>query len=88
MNNERPHAKIAYNDPLANRLIEDRIGKWVKLNLAYADATSVTEEERKGVRRAGSHLDEFWIELVPGIVDDLKRAGLLKSGTSADEETP
>lgn len=83
----RPHAKIAYNDPLANRLIEDRIRKWLKLGLAYADATSATDEERKGVRRAGSHLDEFWVELVPGIVDDLKRAGLLKAGRDADERS-
>lgn len=82
---DRPHAKIAFDDPLANRLVEDRIRKWVNLNLAYADATSVTEEERKGVRRAGSHLDEFWIELVPSIVDDLKRAGLLKPSVESDE---
>lgn len=81
----RPHAKIAYNDPLANRLIEGRIRKWLKLNLAYADATSATEEERKGVRGAGCHLDEFWIELVPDIVDDLRRAGLLKPSSELDE---
>jgi hypothetical protein len=74
----RPHTKIAPTDPLANRLIEERIRKWLKLNLAYADATCSTEGERQGVRKAGSHLDEFWIELVPGIVDSLQRAGLLK----------
>jgi hypothetical protein len=74
----RPHAKIATADPLANRLIEDQIRKWLKLNLAYADATCSTEDVRQGVRKAGSHLDEFWIELVPGIVDSLQRAGLLK----------
>lgn len=81
----RPHAKIACDDPLANRLIEDRIRKWLNLKLAYADATSATEEERQGVRQAASHLDEFWIELVPNIVDDLKRAGLLKPSSEPDE---
>lgn len=79
----RPHAKIAYSDPLANRLIEDRIRRWLKLNLAYADATCATGEARGGVLNARSHLEEFWIELVPGIVDDLKRAGLLKSSGEA-----
>lgn len=81
----RPHARIAYDEPLANRLIEDRVREWLKLRLAYADATASTDEERQGVLRAGAHLDEFWIELVPGIVDELRRAGLLKAAELQDQ---
>lgn len=74
----RPHAKIACEDPLANRLIDDLIRRWVNTNIGFADATSSTEEIRKGVQHAASHLDEHWVHLVPDIVDALRRAGLLK----------
>jgi hypothetical protein len=84
----RPHAKICRNDPLANRLIEARIRSWLKLCLAYADATAATEEERKGVHSAESHLDELWVELVPSIVDELKRAGLLKPNVERSDGRP
>lgn len=81
----RPHAKIKVDDPLANRLIEGRIRSWLKLNLAYAYATTANDEQHQGVQNAEGHLDEFWIELVPNIVDDLKRAGLLKRSAEPDE---
>jgi hypothetical protein len=84
MSPHRPQAKIAPNDPLANRLIEDLIRTWLKVSLGYADATSSTEEERQGVRNASAHLEEFWVDLVPSIVDSLQRAALLNRGDSRD----
>lgn len=79
MTDGRPHAKTAYYMPLAYRLVDDRIRRWLRLCLAYADATAATEDIRQGVHHAGAHLDEPWVELVPDILDQLTRAGLLTS---------
>jgi hypothetical protein len=75
----RPYAKSAYDEPLAHRIIDDLIRRWVKSHIAIADATSATEELRAGVRHAASHLDEHWVHLVPDIADALRRANLLTS---------
>lgn len=81
----RPHAKIEPDDPLANRLVEGLIRRWVNTSLAFADATAADEAIRKGVQHTAAHLDEFWIHLVPDIVDNLRRAGLLKGDDPAAE---
>ena len=76
---DRPHAKSAYYMPLANRIVDDLIRRWVKGGIGFADATSDTEEHREGVQHAAAHLDEHSVHLVPDIVDALRRAGLLKT---------
>jgi len=84
----RPHANTAYYRPLAHRLIDDLIRRWVKTGIGFADATSSTEEQRRGVQNAASHLEEHWVHLVPDIVDQLIRAGLLKSAVPSSLEDP
>lgn len=76
---DRPHAKTAYSEPLANRIIDDLIRSWVQVNIGMADATADTEEHRQGVQHAAAHLDEHWVHLVPDIVDALRRAGQLRT---------
>lgn len=70
--------KITRHEPLANRIIDAALDKWLKHGVAYAEATLGTEEERTGVINLQSKLDEFWIHVTPVIVDELERAGLLK----------
>jgi hypothetical protein len=76
--------KIARHQPLANRIIDVLLDKWLKHGVAFAEACLSTEDERQGVINLQTKLDEFWIHVTPAIVDELKRAGLLKS--DEDEE--
>lgn len=85
MNDHRPHAKSAYYMPLAHRLIADRIRLWLDSNTGIAEASASTEERREGVRWARSYLDEYQVHLVPDIIDQLTRAGLLKPSEAGQE---
>lgn len=70
--------KIARHEPLANRIIDAILDNWLKSGVAFAEATLGTKEEHRGVINLQCKLDEFWIHVTPAIVDELKRAGLLK----------
>lgn len=74
-----PNERIARHEPLANRIINDLLDKWLRNGVAFAEATLSTKEEHKGVINLQSKLDEFWIHVTPAITDELKRAGLLKT---------
>jgi len=77
MNYNTKNEKIARHQPLANRIIDSLLHKWLKNGVAFAEASLSTEDQRQGVINLQSKLDEFWIHVTPAIVDELKRAGLL-----------
>lgn len=78
MNYNTRKQKIAREEPLANRIVDAQLHNWLKNGVAFAKATPSSEEEHKGVINLQSKLDEFWIHVTPAIIDELKRAGLLK----------
>lgn len=84
MNYNTPNQKISRHEPLANRIIDAALDKWLKTGVAFAEATLGTKEEHTGVINLQSKLDEFWIHVTPVIVDELRRAGLLET-ESKDE---
>lgn len=79
MNYNTHNQKITRHEPLANRIIDAILDNWLTSGVAFAEATLGTKEERTGVINLQSKLDEFWIHVTPVIVDELERAGLLKS---------
>jgi hypothetical protein len=79
MNYNTGKQKIHRHDPLANRIIDAHLHQWLNNGVAFAEATLSSEEEHKGVINLQSKLNEFWIHVTPAIIDELQRAGLLKT---------
>lgn len=71
--------KIARDAPLVNRIIDDLIHKWIQSAVAHAKATNDNDETYRGIVNMQGSLEDYWIHLTPKIIDELKRAGLLKS---------
>jgi len=76
--------KTAREEPLARRIIDALVRNWLNTGFKFAEATSATEDHRKGALNLYCFLDEFWIHLTPNIVDELERAGLLKKNANED----
>ncbi|NUS25085.1 MAG: hypothetical protein HOV92_12795 [Streptomyces sp.] len=83
---QTPSEHSAHEAPLAERLIHDRVKAWLDTALAtelagYGDLTGEERAARKAVEQV-KHLAlaDYPYALVPRIVDDLRRAGLLVEG--------
>jgi hypothetical protein len=81
-----PSDHPAHEMPLAERLVKDRVKTWLDTALAielagYGDITAEERAARKAVDQV-KHLAlaDYSYALVPRIVDDLRRAGLLVDG--------
>ena len=84
--NVNPGAHEAHEVPLADRIVESAIREW--LNAAKATALAgngnppVNDYERgfkQGVEQMRHlHLDNYWYTVVPKIIDQMRRAGLLQ----------
>lgn len=86
MNNPSQHD--AHDYPLADRLVCDRIGRWLKTALdtemaGYGELTPEEKAARKAVEQVRHlALADYSYALVPKILDDLRRAGLLNDAAS------
>ncbi|MCX4885950.1 hypothetical protein [Streptomyces sp. NBC_00847] len=82
----KPSEHPAHEEPLADRLIHDRIKKWLNTALAtelagYGELAAEERAARKAVEQVKYlALADYPYALVPRIVDDLRRAGLLVDG--------
>lgn len=81
-----PSEHEAHETPLAERLVQDRVRTWLNAALAtelagYGDLTAEERAARKAVEQV-KHLAlaDYPYALVPRIVSDLRRAGLLVDG--------
>ena len=86
MPKQKPSEHPAHEAPLAERLVEDRVKRWLNTALAielagYGDLNAEERAARKAVEQV-KHLAlaDYPYALVPRIVDDLRRAGLLVDG--------
>jgi hypothetical protein len=75
----------AHETPLATRIAEEAVRRWLDARtgvaLAAAGTGDVSEYER-GVRQGIEHmrylhLDNYWYTVVPQVLDEFRRAGLL-----------
>lgn len=79
-----PSQHDAHEIPLAHRMINDRIQRWLdiatKTQLAGYGETIPEEVAARKATKSMRHLmlSDFSYALVPKILDDLQRAGLLK----------
>lgn len=78
MSDNRERAKTDPDLPLADRLVNATIGKWLDTKLGLAEA-AVGEDSPliAGLERARDALSGHWYQLTPRILDELRRAGLL-----------
>lgn len=74
----RSAARTEYYLPLAERLINAAVRQWLDTYTGTAWAAASTDQRREGVRWARDYLGEYGVSLTPAIVDQLRRAGLLK----------
>jgi hypothetical protein len=86
MPKQQPSDHPAHEAPLAERLVQDRVKRWLDTALAielagYGHLTAEERAARKAVEQV-KHLAlaDYPYALVPRIVDDLRRAGLLVDG--------
>lgn len=77
MNYNTGKQKIARDEPLANRIVDALIHKWIQNAVAHAKATNDNDETYRGILNMQGPLDEYWLDLTPKIIDELQRAGLL-----------
>jgi hypothetical protein len=81
-----PSAHEAHEVPLADRIVEHAIREWLSTATAIALAANgnppLNDYERgfkQGVEQMRHlHLANYWYALVPKIVDQMRRAGLLR----------
>lgn len=69
--------KISRHEPLANRIVDALIHKFIQGASNHAKATNDNDETYRGILNMQGALEEYWIHLTPKIVDELQRAGLL-----------
>lgn len=86
MPKQKPSEHPAHEAPLAERLVQGRVKTWLDTALAielagYGDLNAEERAARKAVEQV-KHLAlaDYPYALVPRIVDDLRRAGLLAGG--------
>ncbi|NUS82747.1 MAG: hypothetical protein HOY75_08335 [Streptomyces sp.] len=84
--NRDPIQHEAHEMPLAERLIRGRVKTWLDTGLAielagYGDLNPEERAARKAVEQV-KHLAlaDYTYALVPRIIDDLRRAGLMVDG--------
>ena len=78
-------AHEAHDLPLAHRIVEQAIGEWLNTATAIALAANGNpplNDYERGIKQGidcmrHGHLDNYWYALVPKIIDQLHRAGLL-----------
>ncbi len=84
--NSNPSDHPAHEMPLAERLVLDRVKTWLNTGLAtelagYGDLNAEERAARKAVEQVKYlALADYSYTLVPRIVEDLRRAGLLVEG--------
>lgn len=84
-----PAHSPAHDFPLAERLINDLIRKWLNTQLGieqagYGDATPEEQAARKAIDQARYlALANYSTALTPKILDQLRRAGLMTCDTPA-----
>jgi hypothetical protein len=86
-----PAAHEVHDTPLANRIVERIIRDWLATATAIARAGNgnppINEYER-GISHGIDHLDSYLTgypyTVVPQIIDELRRAGLLRELTASD----
>jgi len=67
-----------HDTALADRLVDDVIRKWLDSHLGIAEAAADTDDKRQAINQVRwLHLDGYWYQLTPAILDALRRAGLL-----------
>lgn len=84
-----PAAHEAHDLPLADRLASDAIRQWLDTATGLARAANgnppLGDYERgigQGIDQMRHlHLDNYWYTVVPKILDELRRAGLLCTAT-------
>jgi hypothetical protein len=82
-------AHEAHDLPLADRLVSEAIRKWLDTGYGFAQAGNgdppLGDYERgfgAGIEQMRYlHLDNYWYTVVPTIIDELRRAGLLCTAT-------
>lgn len=78
-----PSAHQAHDLPLADRLACDAVKAWLDRRTATAlAATGDLNDAERGARQGIEqmrhlHLDDYWYTLVPSLLADLRKAGLL-----------
>lgn len=81
----KPRDDSIHGMPLVHRLIEDRIGEWLQLGFDVA-SDDANDEQKKAIDSLKYlHLSGYQYGLVPRIVDDLRRAGLLVAASEGEE---
>jgi L-alanine-DL-glutamate epimerase-like enolase superfamily enzyme len=84
-----PRQHQAHELPLADRLVTDRIRRWLTTALetelaGYGEATPEERAARAAVKQMRHlALADYSYALVPQILDDLRRAGLLNDQSPA-----
>lgn len=79
----QPDEHQAHEQSLAERLINDRIKRWLDTAIGtelagYGDINSEEIAATKALQQLRSlALSGYWYTLTPQIIDELKRAGLL-----------
>jgi hypothetical protein len=64
--------------PLPNRLVSDAIKEWMDTRFGLATAANPEDKDiLEQIRYL--HLDNYWYTLVPKILDELRRAGIVTS---------
>jgi hypothetical protein len=86
MPKQKPSEHPVHEMPLAERLVQDRVKTWLDTALAielagYGDLNDEERAARRAVEQV-KHLAlaDYSYALVPRIIDDLRRAGLLIDG--------
>jgi hypothetical protein len=80
-----PAAHEAHEVPLADRIMEQTIREWLNTATAIALAANGNppiDDYERGVKQGiehmrHGHLDNYWYALVPKVIDQMRRAGLL-----------
>lgn len=80
-----PAAHEAHDLPLADRLVSDAIGRWLDTATGLARAANGNpplNDYERGIAQGidhmrHGHLDNYWYTVVPKILDELRRAGLM-----------
>ncbi|KFG02579.1 hypothetical protein IQ62_01145 [Streptomyces scabiei] len=84
-----PSEHQAHELPLADRLVTDHIRRWLNTAIAtelagYGDLNPEEQAARKAVEQVRHlALADYSYALVPRILDDLRRAGLLNESADA-----
>lgn len=74
---ERVQRPETHEYSLADRLVTSALREWIDLKIGLAFATS-EKSDHPGIQRADDCLTGYWYEFTPRLLDQLRRAGLLR----------